>query len=377
MGSSFVIDDRLITESMDNGVCVTDLDRRIVYWNEAAERITNWRSKDIVGYSCFAGVFCPTDKNNRSLCTPELCPLQRAMTTGLGSECPLLFIKTKDRRRIPVQATFAPLRRNKWEIIGGVQVFRDISQAYQELANACAIQTVALQHELPQDTRVKFTTQYFPQDLVGGDYYAIEQLSADQYCFLLADVMGHGLAASLYTMYLRGLWDRYHPLLTSPASFARRMNHELNQLFRPGESFAAGVCGMVDLARREAAFTGAGNPPVLWIHANGKYELLSGAGVPLGVMEDAPYDEARMRIRSGDRFLLVSDGVVEVANGDHRPLGVEGLIGVLKRLGYPGSGVEVSAIREELLRYSKTAVQEDDQTVIEIRFPSGKEKGVG
>jgi phosphoserine phosphatase RsbU/P len=372
-----IIDDRTIMESMDSGICVTDRELRIVYWNEAAERITQWQSKDIVGYGCFHGVLCHTDKEGRSLCGSESCPLQRAIVGGTSGEWPLLFVHTRDNRRVPVEVNVAPLRKGKSQIVGAVQVFRDISRAYQDLANAREIQSLALQHDLPWDARVGFTTCYIPHDVVGGDYYAIEQLSADQYGFLLADVMGHGLAAALHTMYLRGLWDRYHALLDTPAIFAARVNHELNQLFRPGESYAAGICGMVDLDRGEIVFTGFGNPPALWVHANGKFELLTCSGVPLGVMDDAPYEETRLHIQGGDRLLLFSDGVVEIATTNNRELGVKGLIEILKRHGYPQCDIKAAAIEEELLRYSQSAVLEDDQTLIEIRFPANGEEEAG
>jgi len=43
-------------------------------------------------------------------------------------------------------------------------------------------------------------------DIVGGDYYAIQPLDVDRYGFLLADMEGHGIAAALYAMHLNILW---------------------------------------------------------------------------------------------------------------------------------------------------------------------------
>jgi phosphoserine phosphatase RsbU/P len=365
---------RAVLDCMDNGVCVTDIDRRILYWNKAAEQITNWAAKDIVGRTCCGDVLCHIDRDGQVLCGGDFCPLQRAIDTGSNKECPLLFVKTKDARRIPVEVTVAPLRSNGSEIIGGVEVFCGISPIFQDLENARAIQARALEHVLPQDARVRFATLYIPHDMIGGDFYAVQRLGADQYGFFLADMTGHGVAAALHTMYLRALWDRHHPLVRSSAIFAAKMNHELSQIVRPGESFAAGICGAVDLLRREVRFTGAGSPPALWLHTSGEVERLSCSGVPLGVMQDAPYNETKIRIRPGDCLLFFSDGIVETANAHHRQLGIKGFIALLQNLGYPNRDVTLASIEADLRKYAGKTLFEDDQTLLEIRFtPEVKE----
>ena len=86
------------------------------------------------------------------------------------------------------------------------------------------------------------------------------QLDKDHYGFFMADVMGHGLAAALYTIHLGSLWDRYCHLLKTPSAFAGRIGNELNRIVKGGESFATGICGTVEVDRRIVVFAGAGNP---------------------------------------------------------------------------------------------------------------------
>ena len=203
---------------------------------------------------------------------------------------------------------------------------------------------------------------------MGGDYYGIRQISADQYGFFLADVMGHGLAAALYTMHLSALWDRYHPLLKTPAAFAVNISNELSRIVKDGEAFAAGIGGLVDLSRHEVVLAGAGNPPALLFHSSGQCEQLQCSGLPLGVMEDAPYDDVRANVQPGDRLLLFSDGATEIHNADGDLLGVDGLIAILKKLDYPKSSIQFTAIEEELLKYSNNVRLEDDVTLMEVRF---------
>ncbi len=117
------------------------------------------------------------------------------------------------------------------------------------------------------------------------------------------------------------------------------------------------------------SFAGAGNPPALLIRATGEFEQIECSGLPFGLMEDAPYDETKLECSPGDRLLLFSDGAVEIHDAEDRLLGVDGLIAILKKQGYPASGIQIAAIEEELLKYSNAVRLEDDLTLIEIGFP--------
>jgi sigma-B regulation protein RsbU (phosphoserine phosphatase) len=362
------IDARLVLDSLGDGVYVTDLERKITYWNKAAERITGWTIADIVGRQCFDDVLVHIDKDGHQLCGKEHCPLHRSIVTGVGSECPLVFAQRKDGQRVPVQVTVAPIRNAVGETVGGVEVFRDISPVIRDLEKAKAIQSVALEHDLPQDPRIRFSSHYIPHDVVGGDYYGVRQLGPDQYGFFLADVMGHGLAAALYTMHLSSLWDRYHRLLTTPSAFARKIGDELYRIVRGGEAFAAGTCGVIDVSRRQVLLTGAGNPPGLLIRASGQFEQVECSGLLLGLMEEADYDDVALDLRPDDRLLFFTDGAVEIDNAEGRPLGMDGLIAILKKLGYPGAGIQIAAVEEELLKYSNAIRLDDDLTLIEMCF---------
>jgi len=99
------------------------------------------------------------------------------------------------------------------------------------------IQSLALRSDLILDEGISVRTCYIPKDIVGGDYYALRKLGDGQYGFMLADVMGHGVAAALYTMHLSSLWDRYSDLLTDTVRFTGMMNNELRKVIK-GASFS-------------------------------------------------------------------------------------------------------------------------------------------
>jgi phosphoserine phosphatase RsbU/P len=357
----------VILDSLSDGVYVCDRERKITYWSKSAERITGWTSQDVVGRRCLDDVLCHIDKDGHALCGEEFCPLHRSMITGTISTVPLIvFAKSKDGRRVPMQVSVSPIRDANGEIIGGVETFRDMSTVLADLERAKRIQSLSLEQDLPEDRRVRFSTFYTPHDIVGGDYFSIRQLNADQYGFLLADAMGHGIAAALHTMHLSSLWGRFHQLLTRPADFAATVNNELGKVVKD-ESFATAVCGVIDAKERTLRFAAAGGPPIVVFRANGNAEQIESPGFPFGMLVDSGYDEVETHLDSGDCLLLFSDGAFEIHNAQDQMLGVDGLMGILKGFGYPTSGIQMKAVEEELLRFSNGLRLDDDVTFLEVR----------
>jgi sigma-B regulation protein RsbU (phosphoserine phosphatase) len=358
-----------VVDSLNDGVYVCDLERRITYWSESAQRITGWSAEDVVGRHCFDSVLCHVDKDGHPLCGEEYCPLHRSMMTDAGSTGSLLvYAQGKEGQRIPMQVSVAPVHNGAGEVVGGVEIFQDSTAAVHDLERAKAIQQLALQHDLPEDARIRLTTHYVPHDIIGGDYYAVKKLNDDQYGLMLADVMGHGVAAALYTMHLSSLWDRYCGLLNDPAEFAAMVNNEVVKVVKTDESFATAVCGLVDLKRRTFRFAGAGGPDVVLAHADGTHECLETAGLPFGIMEDSAYEVTSNKIQEGDHLLLFSDGAEEVHNAAGEMLGLDGLLGILQKQGYPQADIQMDALEEQLLKFSNGIRLEDDLTFIEIRL---------
>ena len=91
---------------MADGAYITDTERRIVFWNQAAQRITGWTESEVVGRSCYDNILVHLDKDGHSLCGHEHCPLHRSIVVGQPSPEPLLvFAMHRTGARIPVEVT--------------------------------------------------------------------------------------------------------------------------------------------------------------------------------------------------------------------------------------------------------------------------------
>ena len=206
MGNPLDLSAEHILNSVNDGIYVTDLDRRIVFWNQSAERITGHLSEEVVGKTCFDGILMHSDMRGNTLCGEEHCPLHRSIVTGVSATCPLiLFAHSPKGERIPLQVSVSPIRDKKGETVGGVEVFRDLSALLNDLDRAAAIQKSTMSSELPEDDRVDFSVRVIPLEYITGDYYRVEEIDKDRYGIFVADVSGHGVASALYTIELRTL----------------------------------------------------------------------------------------------------------------------------------------------------------------------------
>jgi sigma-B regulation protein RsbU (phosphoserine phosphatase) len=357
-----------VLDSINEGVYVTDVSRKIVYWGKAAERITGWPADEVVGKRCHEEVLCHIDKDGHQLCGEEHCPLHRSMVTGQSSTVPIIvFAQKRDGGRVPLQVSVGPLRDEAGELIGGVESFRDLSREFADISRARKIQMLSLQHEPPADPRIHFTVHYVPHDVIGGDYFAVEPLGPDRYGFLLADVTGHGVPAALYTMFLSSLWDSHKDMLTRPAEFARAIGDQLHHLIQEDEPFAAALCGLFDVHRRELRLVGAGNPPPLLFRSGGGCEEPAAHGLPLGLMPGTEYDETVVPLARGDRALFFTDGATEIAGLKGGYLGTAGLRRVLADVGYPAAGPVFGEIESRLLAASNRIRFDDDLTFVEVQ----------
>ncbi|MCI5223529.1 MAG: PAS domain S-box protein [Candidatus Electrothrix sp. AR4] len=360
----------LILDSLSEGLYACDRERRIIYWSKVAERITGWSAEDVVGHCCHDNILNHVDKDGHLLCGEEFCPLHRSMVTGRASTTPvILFGLKKAGGRVPLEVSVAPLCDTTGNVIGGVETFRDFSNTFVKLEQAKRIQTLSMEQELSPDPRLSIATFYLPHDIIGGDYFGIRQLDKDNYGFILADVMGHGVAAALHTIHLDSLWNRYLATLSQPAKFARLLNRDLCKIVKD-ESFATAICGILNASKRVIRVVSAGAPGLLQVRRTGQTkELVAPPSLPFGVMSGVDYEECEFTCSSGDSLLIFTDGALEIHDAAGHMLGTEGLAEILlDKLDYPHSRIRMESLHEALLKFSNNIRLPDDLTLLEVRL---------
>ena len=118
---------RSILESLPTGVCVVDMQKRIVLWSDGAERITGHRRHDVIGRCCIAEPLLHCDQPGCEFCSEE-CPLALAMKTAHPAEGNG-FLHHKSGYEVPVRMRAVPVHNEHGSIVGAVETFEDLQQA--------------------------------------------------------------------------------------------------------------------------------------------------------------------------------------------------------------------------------------------------------
>jgi diguanylate cyclase (GGDEF)-like protein/PAS domain S-box-containing protein len=132
-----------VLDNLYDGVYFVDQDRRVMYWNKAAERITGYAESEVVGRLCSDNILKHLDDRGVNLCE-KACPLAESMSDGRPREADI-FLHHKDGHRIPVSIRANPIRDAGGRTVGAVELFSDGSskafmrQRIQELEKMALI----------------------------------------------------------------------------------------------------------------------------------------------------------------------------------------------------------------------------------------------
>jgi sigma-B regulation protein RsbU (phosphoserine phosphatase) len=207
-------------------------------------------------------------------------------------------------------------------------------QLEHELKLAQRIQESLLPQVLPQVPNMRFSVHYVLRDRVGGDFYDAFRLDEQHVGLYVADAMGHGVPASLLTIFVKKgvrskeVFGKQYRLVP-PDEVLRRLNRDLIDLDLPENPFITMVYMLLNHRTGLLSFARAGHPYPLFVPAEGPLELWNQQGLLLGVV-DAFFPARTCRLRSGDKLLLYSDGI-DSARFEDLAEGTASLLGCAER----------------------------------------------
>ena len=116
---------QMILDNLYDGLYFVDNNRIIRYWNKGAERISGYMAKEVIGTSCADNILTHVDSKGNNLCK-SMCPLAEAIADKTDREAEV-FMHHKDGHRIPVSVRVSAVTNDEGNVIGGVELFTDIS----------------------------------------------------------------------------------------------------------------------------------------------------------------------------------------------------------------------------------------------------------
>jgi PAS domain S-box-containing protein len=179
-----------------------------------------------------------------------------------------------------------------------------------EIDVAREIQRGILPRELPDMPGLSVQIRYEPARPVGGDLYDFVQLDEYRLGFFIADVSGHGLPAAFEGAMVKMSFQHHAMVSQSPAEVLRNMNVDLRKSLAPGH-YVTAFYGILDLVDHSLVYCRAAHPKPLLEHADGTWERLESHGLFVGIVEEADYRDAHVRLSQRDRLYLFTDGYYE------------------------------------------------------------------
>lgn len=261
----------------------------------------------------------------------------------------------------------------------------DLAQQMQnELEVARQIQTNLLRQSWPDFETVRVQACCYPAREVGGDFFEVYVHSQGDIWIAVGDVSGKGVPAALFmasaiSVMRRELSQEISP---EPSQVMTNMNSSMADDLIGNNHFITMVVARYTPSTGHMAFTNAGHIyPIVWSHSEVKAQVASGStpvepnflkarGIPLGILPVWKGKSGAIDLKSGDVFLLTSDGITEATVMSKPVPGEEQTRSMLQQEGLWELLIEEpgSFNLDNLLVHIRAdnPVQEDDQTILSL-----------
>jgi sigma-B regulation protein RsbU (phosphoserine phosphatase) len=242
---------------------------------------------------------------------------------------------------------------------------RERDRMEQQLAIARDIQQALLPRGLHDFPHLGIKGFNLPCLTVGGDYFDVFPLGPGRTAFIIADVSGKGLGAALLTTMLQGALSGIR-MGIEPLKVFKHINSFLCE-HDEVERYATMFLGILDDDGR-FDFINAGHPSPLLLRRGGIDEPCTEGSFPVGLMPEADYVPAQMKLAPGDTLVLFSDGVTEAMDPDDNLFGGPRLREALAELQEASLEHVQKTVLASIEAFTRGAAQADDITLLLVRY---------
>jgi sigma-B regulation protein RsbU (phosphoserine phosphatase) len=254
-----------------------------------------------------------------------------------------------------------------------------LNDALGSLEEAVQAATKVQQHLLPsreymddltRRTSVELSYVFKVCESLGGDIIGVFEPADGLISVFLADVTGHGIAASMAAVSLNSFIRTYLRASYAPLDLITQAHRFCNDEFPEG-MFATMVYMLIDPAAGKMRAVIAGHPPLLRLNSEGQISEYPSTMPALGLMDDYPDADAviELDIHKGDRFVAYTDGVIETRNSAGIFFAKEWLNSSIVRAALSEETSVPQRITADLDAWrGSDLAAEDDVTILALRF---------
>lgn len=206
-----------------------------------------------------------------------------------------------------------------------------------------------------------------PAKEVGGDLYDFF-IDNNQLYFIIGDVSGKGVPASLFMAIARSLFRTLSPMKNSPAEIVRSMNTAISE-HNESYMFVTLIVGILDLNTGNLQICNAGHNPPILIRPNKEVSFMNiKSHLFVGIMEDQLYEDETFVLEKNSKLFLYTDGVTEAENNDKELYGEDQLIITLSENTSLDVRETVATVIHSVVDHVQKAEASDDLTILIIHY---------
>lgn len=237
-----------------------------------------------------------------------------------------------------------------------------------ELELSQKVQKALLPHKVPEMPGWEVAAFSKPASIVGGDYFDFTRFSNGNHAFIIADVMGKGMPASMLMASLQASLRILTPESSSPSDVLTRINaifcHNINLT-----KFVTLVIAELDSSNGTLRFANAGHNPPFILRGNDRTmpEPLLPTGAAIGLIEGATFETRTTRLGPQDALVMYTDGITEAGVHQERMYGEDRLKDFLAANRETTAQRLIKDLLADVQTHTHQAPPADDTTVIVIR----------
>ena len=236
----------------------------------------------------------------------------------------------------------------------------------EDLSVARDLQASMLPADCPEIEGYQIAASSTQAREVGGDFYDFIEMGKDRVGLVIGDVTGKSVSGALVMSSSRSVFRMISEEELTVGEIMIRANRRLKKDIKTG-MFVALLYAILNAEDGTLKLCSAGQTQPIHLSAEiGKASLVETLGdtFPLGILDDADYQETYLRLSPGDKVVFYTDGIVEAMNKKEEIYGFERLMDVVQEAGSMNADHLLKEIIERVNTFTGGAAQHDDLTVI-------------